>query len=302
MNIAYIAVALFGSCSLFCVFIVLVTPFKMLKYQSIMVQDPTKTSWWSTKFFAHHKKGRRLKPSYVALAKQANESNCATVPMNESKMESKVENNTTKSEGANIAFGVPMEASIEKEAFNPEDKVVKCGSDDVGSVQSLDEQHGSPISPVISPVMEPAAAQQWGKGESTVPGISAPTGANNNYLETREIPSVMPGVFFGDSPTAFYECIEHVIMFVSLYCGIWLVNYYPLCFHIISDYRWGYQLLTLFPGLASICLFLMLIRSAAILKAVTMLDEDSLENTIEEVSYWCILLFIACMLFSCMND
>ena len=71
------------------------------------------------------------------------------------------------------------------------------------------------------------------------------------------------------------------MMLIAFYFALYFVNYSIVTNASSNPGTW--QLYLLLPGLISVLIYLMTVRSTALLKAVTRLDADVMENTLEDV-------------------
>ena len=74
--------------------------------------------------------------------------------------------------------------------------------------------------------------------------------------------------------------MEIYSLIISFYLALWLCNYASLC-ALVPNTTW-WSILTLLPGVLSTMVYVVCVRSAALLKAVTQMDADVLELTIED--------------------
>lgn len=88
-------------------------------------------------------------------------------------------------------------------------------------------------------------------------------------------------LFVLSSPSLYFIVVEHMLMIISLYCGLWVSNFQESIKHLPSPDRHTWMLFSALPGLLSVCLFILIVRSAAFLKAITSLDAECVFQTIE---------------------
>ena len=91
----------------------------------------------------------------------------------------------------------------------------------------------------------------------------------------------MKGVFLWNKASYFFDCVDHMMMIISFYLSLWIVNYGTVAYRLPTE-GVNYQLLTISPAIASTFVYLLTVRSTCLLKAVTVLDADIMETTLED--------------------
>jgi hypothetical protein len=72
-------------------------------------------------------------------------------------------------------------------------------------------------------------------------------------------------------------------MVISLYCGLWITNFqFSVSRSISGNDKSYWQLYSALPGLLSVGLFILIVKSAAFLRAITTLDGECVHQTIEQ--------------------
>lgn len=83
-------------------------------------------------------------------------------------------------------------------------------------------------------------------------------------------------VFLFSSPTLYFHCIQFLIMLISMYLSLWIVNY-----SFTGKGAWQ-KIYSLLPGLASAIVYIYIVKTSALLKAVYELDKDALLEVMEQ--------------------
>lgn len=93
----------------------------------------------------------------------------------------------------------------------------------------------------------------------------------------------MPNIFYFEGGAAYFEIVDHLMMLMSFYGAIWVLNYVFIARDLPDALFW--QFMTILPAFCSLAAYLVCVRSAALLKAVTHLDTQNLRLTIEETEH-----------------
>jgi hypothetical protein len=89
-------------------------------------------------------------------------------------------------------------------------------------------------------------------------------------------------IFWLDNPTLYFESVQLQIMIISCYLGLWISNYGAVALRMHHDNTF-WVIITGLPGLLSVILNMYTVRCAALLKAVSALDKDIVEEVLERV-------------------
>ena len=109
----------------------------------------------------------------------------------------------------------------------------------------------------------------------------------SNFRVTAEsrykVHSSFRDIFLFSNPSLYFGVVEHMLMVISAYCGLWITNFqYSISNSLRGEESILWQLYSALPGLLSICLFVMTVRSAAFLRAITTFDAECVHQTIEQ--------------------
>ena len=90
----------------------------------------------------------------------------------------------------------------------------------------------------------------------------------------------MKKIFLCANPSAYFGVVEHLLMLISLYIGLWLTYVVSHADYIAPD---GVgRFVTIAPGIIASSLFGLIVRSTVMLKCLTRLDTDVLEEVLEQ--------------------
>jgi hypothetical protein len=95
--------------------------------------------------------------------------------------------------------------------------------------------------------------------------------------------SKMSSIFALRSPTAYFKTIDYLIMYISFYVALWLCNFMYSTDEFPSPERQAWKVISILPGIASMSMYSYVMRASSFLKAVTLLDKDVVEETLEEI-------------------
>ena len=109
----------------------------------------------------------------------------------------------------------------------------------------------------------------------------------SNFRMTAEsrykVHSSFRSIFLFSNPSLYFGLVEHMLMVISAYCGLWITNFqHSISNSLSGEQRFIWQFYSALPGLLSICLFVMTVRSAAFLRAITTFDAECVHQTIEQ--------------------
>jgi hypothetical protein len=77
-------------------------------------------------------------------------------------------------------------------------------------------------------------------------------------------------------PVIYFELVQMIIMLTSLYLALWVTNF------VIASDTAQWKILTLLPGLGAALVYLSIVKTAALLKAVSTLDNEAVLEVIEQ--------------------
>eukprot|EP00599_Poterioochromonas_sp_BG-1_P002308 CAMPEP_0173146440 /NCGR_PEP_ID=MMETSP1105-20130129/8499_1 /TAXON_ID=2985 /ORGANISM="Ochromonas sp., Strain BG-1" /LENGTH=569 /DNA_ID=CAMNT_0014060651 /DNA_START=1122 /DNA_END=2831 /DNA_ORIENTATION=+ len=77
-------------------------------------------------------------------------------------------------------------------------------------------------------------------------------------------------------PVLYFETVQIIILLTSLYLALWITN-----FDVAADSA-TWKILTLIPGVGSAIVYLLIVKTAALLKSVSELDNDAVLEVIEQ--------------------
>lgn len=79
----------------------------------------------------------------------------------------------------------------------------------------------------------------------------------------------MEEIFWMNDAHLFFEVIDHTMMFISLYCALWMCNFITTSHEIMIATPAAWQLFGITPGILSVIVYTFVIRSAALLKVLS---------------------------------
>jgi hypothetical protein len=77
-------------------------------------------------------------------------------------------------------------------------------------------------------------------------------------------------------PVIYFELVQMIIMLTSLYLALWVTNF------VIASDTAEWKILTLLPGIGAALVYLSIVKTAALLKAVSTLDNEAVLEVIEQ--------------------
>lgn len=83
-------------------------------------------------------------------------------------------------------------------------------------------------------------------------------------------------VFLLKNPMLYFETVQALIMLISLYIALWLTNF------LVAAKSIAYIIISLLPGLLSAVVYLYVVKSAALLKAIHVIDNDAVLEVLEQ--------------------
>mmetsp|Transcript_12320 Transcript_12320/g.16923 ORF Transcript_12320/g.16923 Transcript_12320/m.16923 type:complete len:799 (+) Transcript_12320:68-2464(+) len=95
------------------------------------------------------------------------------------------------------------------------------------------------------------------------------------FLEKKQ---VLLRVFFLSNPTLYFEIVKFLLMVISAYNALWLINFIS-----ISQGIW--KLVTILPGVFSAMMFSYTVKIAALLKGIAVIDNDALLEVLEQTEH-----------------
>lgn len=95
------------------------------------------------------------------------------------------------------------------------------------------------------------------------------------FLEKKQ---VLQRVFFLSNPTLYFEIVKFLLMVISAYNALWLINF-------ISISKGIWKLVTILPGVFSAVMFSYIVKVAALLKAIAVIDNDALLEVLEQTEH-----------------
>ncbi len=127
-------------------------------------------------------------------------------------------------------------------------------------------------------------------GTATTSDHHAPTGSKDESLETlpssrkmldmkKSVDDISSAYFFSH-PALFFDFVEALNMVVSFYLALWFTNFGSACYQ--TPYVGNWMVASLAPGLICFVIYLYIVRTAALLRAITFFDSDIAKETIEE--------------------
>ena len=88
----------------------------------------------------------------------------------------------------------------------------------------------------------------------------------------------MQDLFLFGRPDLFFESVQLMILPTSLYFALWLVHFSAT--HVASVWK----LFAFIPGILAVALLMYMVRTAALLKGVYIVDKDAVLEVLEQVS------------------
>lgn len=95
------------------------------------------------------------------------------------------------------------------------------------------------------------------------------------FISALEDPEITK-VFLFNFPELYFEFIQALMMMISLYIALWVTN-----FVVAAKEPWQKAVTIIFGGLSA-CIYVYIVRSAALLKAISKLDNDVVLEVIEQ--------------------
>jgi Ca2+-binding EF-hand superfamily protein len=87
-------------------------------------------------------------------------------------------------------------------------------------------------------------------------------------------------IFLFSSPKLYLTVVTHLLMLISLYLGVWITHFVSHA-HLIGLSEGAGEFVTVLPGLIASFLYGSITKSAVLLKCITKLDTDVLEEVLE---------------------
>jgi Ca2+-binding EF-hand superfamily protein len=127
-------------------------------------------------------------------------------------------------------------------------------------------------------------------GAATTSDHHAPTSSNvesieslsssRRMLDMKKAVDDISSAYFFSHPALFFDFVEALNMVVSFYLALWLTNFGSACYQ--TPYVGNWMVASLAPGLICFVIYLYIVRTAALLRAITFFDSDIAKETIEE--------------------
>jgi hypothetical protein len=87
-------------------------------------------------------------------------------------------------------------------------------------------------------------------------------------------------IFWFGKPEIFFDVVEVFTMIISFYIALWIVNY-AFAANYLHEHVTFWKVITILPGIFCLFLYIYLIKVTALLRAITHVDSDIVESTIE---------------------